>query len=131
VDAKDLIAMVKQKLEGWNVDDIINMDEMPIPFSYHSNKMLDVKRNEDNPCKSINDWYKACHFCSYHNGNWENVATIPHFQRQAKRVNCHVGVLNIPCCRTICMSGQGLDGWGKDAWVVCYSFEDMKGCMSC
>jgi hypothetical protein len=42
-EAKDFIAMVKQKLEGRNCDDILNMDQTPIPFSYHSNKTLDVK----------------------------------------------------------------------------------------
>jgi hypothetical protein len=35
--------MVKQKLEGCDLDDIVNMDQTPIHFSYHSNKMLDVK----------------------------------------------------------------------------------------
>ena len=42
-DAKDFIAMVKQKLEGRNHNDILNMDQTPIPFSYHSNKTLNVK----------------------------------------------------------------------------------------
>ena len=42
-DAKDFIVMVKQKLEGRNRDDILNMDQTPIPFSYHSNKILNVK----------------------------------------------------------------------------------------
>jgi hypothetical protein len=42
-DAKDFIAMVKQKLEGRNLEDILNMDQTPIPFSYHSTKTLEVK----------------------------------------------------------------------------------------
>jgi hypothetical protein len=42
-DAKDFIAVMKSKLEGWNLNDVLNMDQMPIPFSYHSNKMLEVK----------------------------------------------------------------------------------------
>jgi hypothetical protein len=42
-DAKDFIIMVKQKLEGMSPDDILNMDQTPIPFSFHSNKTLEVK----------------------------------------------------------------------------------------
>jgi hypothetical protein len=34
-DMKDFIAMVKQKLEGRNHDDILNMDQTLIPFLYH------------------------------------------------------------------------------------------------
>ncbi len=42
-DAKDLMAMVRDELDGRNPDDVLNMDQMPIVFSYHPNKMLDVK----------------------------------------------------------------------------------------
>jgi hypothetical protein len=42
-DAKDFIAVMKSKLEGRNLDDVMNMDQMPIPFSYHSNMTLKVK----------------------------------------------------------------------------------------
>jgi hypothetical protein len=35
--------MMRQKLVGCNLDDILNMDQTPIPFSYHSSKMLDIK----------------------------------------------------------------------------------------
>ena len=37
---KDFIAMMKVKVEGRNPDDILNLDQMPIPFLYNSNKML-------------------------------------------------------------------------------------------
>ncbi len=40
---KDFIAMAKIKLQGRNLDDILNMDQMPIPYSYHLNKTLDTK----------------------------------------------------------------------------------------
>ena len=42
-DAKDFIYMMRQKLVGRNLDNVLNMDQTPIPFSYHSSKMLDVK----------------------------------------------------------------------------------------
>jgi hypothetical protein len=42
-DAKDFIAVMKSKLEGRNLNDILNMNQMPIPFSYHSNMTLEVK----------------------------------------------------------------------------------------
>jgi len=42
-DAKDFIAVMKSKLEGRNLDNILNMDQMSIPFSYHSNMTLEVK----------------------------------------------------------------------------------------
>jgi hypothetical protein len=42
-DAKDFIDMVRLKLVGRNLDDVLNMDQTPIPFSYHSGKTLDVK----------------------------------------------------------------------------------------
>ena len=40
---KDFIAMMKVKLQGRNLDDIMNMDQTPIPYSYHSSKMLNPK----------------------------------------------------------------------------------------
>ena len=42
-DAKDFIAMMKTKVQGRNQDDILNMDQTPIPYSYHASKTLDVK----------------------------------------------------------------------------------------
>jgi hypothetical protein len=33
-DAKDFIAVMKSKLEGRNLNDVLNMDQTPIPFSY-------------------------------------------------------------------------------------------------
>ena len=42
-DAKDFITVMKSKLEGRNLNDILNMDQTPIPFSYHSNMTLKVK----------------------------------------------------------------------------------------
>ena len=42
-EVKDFIAVMKSKLEGRNLDDVLNMDQMPIPFSYNSNMMLEVK----------------------------------------------------------------------------------------
>jgi len=41
-DAKDFIAMMRMKLQGRDPNDILNMDQMNIPYSYHSNKMLKV-----------------------------------------------------------------------------------------
>jgi hypothetical protein len=42
-DVKDFIAVMKVKLEGRNLDDVLNVDQTPNPFSFHSNKTLDVK----------------------------------------------------------------------------------------
>ena len=39
--AKDF-AMMRMKLQGQDRNDILNMDQMPTPYSYHSNKMLKV-----------------------------------------------------------------------------------------
>jgi hypothetical protein len=41
-DVKDFIAMMRMKIQGRDPNDILNMDQMPIPYSYHSNKMLEV-----------------------------------------------------------------------------------------
>ena len=41
--SKDFIAMMKVKLQGRNLDDTMNMDQTPIPYSYHANKMLNPK----------------------------------------------------------------------------------------
>ncbi len=35
--------MMGQKLAGHKLNDVLNMDQTPIPFLYHSGKMLDVK----------------------------------------------------------------------------------------
>jgi hypothetical protein len=42
-DATDFIAMMKAKMQGRNLDDVLNMDQTPIPYSYHANKMIDMK----------------------------------------------------------------------------------------
>jgi hypothetical protein len=45
-NAKDFMAMIRDmrdKIDGRNLDNIINMDQTLIAFSYHPNKMLDVK----------------------------------------------------------------------------------------
>ena len=34
---------MRDKIDGRNPDDIINMDQTPVTFSYHSNEMLDIK----------------------------------------------------------------------------------------
>jgi len=45
-DAKDFISMVKDNVEGRKPDDILNMGQMPIAFSYYSNNALEVKGAE-------------------------------------------------------------------------------------
>ena len=42
-DAKDFIAMMKAKMQGGNLDGVLNMDQTLVPYSYHANKMLDMK----------------------------------------------------------------------------------------
>jgi hypothetical protein len=42
-EAKDFIAMMKTKVQGRELDDILNMDQTPIPYSYHASKTLDIK----------------------------------------------------------------------------------------
>ena len=42
-DANDFIAMMKAKMHGGNLDGVLNMDQTPVPYSYHANKMLDMK----------------------------------------------------------------------------------------
>jgi hypothetical protein len=37
----DFTARMRVKLEGRNHDDILNMDQMHIPYFYHANRMLD------------------------------------------------------------------------------------------
>ena len=41
--AKDFIAMMQVKMQGRNLDGILNMDQMPIPYSHHASKMLEFK----------------------------------------------------------------------------------------
>jgi len=41
--AKDFIELAKQMITGMNPDDVINMDQTPIPFSFHSNRTLEMK----------------------------------------------------------------------------------------
>lgn len=43
VDEEDFIAMMKVKLEGRNYDNMLKRDPMPIPYSYHSNKIPDIE----------------------------------------------------------------------------------------
>lgn len=42
-DAKDFITMMKEKLEGRNLDNIDNTDLTLILYWYHANKILNVK----------------------------------------------------------------------------------------
>ena len=43
---KDFIAMMKIKLQESNLDEVLNMEQMPIPYSYHTNKTLNLKGAE-------------------------------------------------------------------------------------
>jgi hypothetical protein len=36
--------MMKEKLEWTNLDDVLNVDQMSIPYLYHSNNMLDISK---------------------------------------------------------------------------------------
>ena len=42
-DAKDFMEVTKFELSGADPDDILNMDQTPLPFSYHPNTTLDSK----------------------------------------------------------------------------------------
>jgi hypothetical protein len=42
-ESKDFINMVKARLRGRSKDDVINMDQTPIQFSFHSQTTLEVK----------------------------------------------------------------------------------------
>lgn len=41
-ESKDFISMIRVKVQGRDPDDILNMDQTPIPYSYHSNKTLEA-----------------------------------------------------------------------------------------
>ena len=41
-DTKDFIAMMKEKVTVRNPNDILNMDQTPVPYFYHAYKTLDV-----------------------------------------------------------------------------------------
>ena len=41
-NSKDFISMIRVKVQGRDPDDILNMDQTPIPYLYHSNKTLEV-----------------------------------------------------------------------------------------
>ena len=43
VESQDFIAFIKAKIAGKDPCDVINMDQTPIPFSFHSNKTLEIK----------------------------------------------------------------------------------------
>ena len=42
-ESSHFIALMKQKLAGMNPDDVINMDQTPIPFTFPSNRTLEKK----------------------------------------------------------------------------------------
>ena len=42
-DSKDFIAMMKKRTTNRNKDDILNMDQTPIVYSFHAKKTLEVK----------------------------------------------------------------------------------------
>ena len=41
--SRDFIAMMRERTIDRNRDDILNMDQTPISYSYHSNKTLDTR----------------------------------------------------------------------------------------
>ena len=43
VESQDFIAFIKAKIVGKDPCDVINMDQNSIPFSFHSNKTLEIK----------------------------------------------------------------------------------------
>jgi hypothetical protein len=46
------ISMICHKIAGMNPDDVLNMDQTLIPFSYHANHTLE-KRNQDHTCLRV------------------------------------------------------------------------------
>jgi hypothetical protein len=43
IESRDFISMMKARIAGRNKDDIINMDQTPISYSFHANKTLEAK----------------------------------------------------------------------------------------
>jgi hypothetical protein len=48
------ISMMHHEVAGMDPDDVLNMDQMPIPFSYYENRTLE-KRSQDHPCMIIDN----------------------------------------------------------------------------
>jgi hypothetical protein len=42
-DSRHIIEMTKEKVAEYDPCDIINMDQSPIPYSYHSSRILEMK----------------------------------------------------------------------------------------
>ena len=42
-EAKDFIAMMRERIADRNKDDILNMDQTPIAYTFHSRKILETK----------------------------------------------------------------------------------------
>jgi len=59
-DVKDFITMMRMKLQGRDPNDILNMDQTPIPYSYHSNKTLEVIGSKSVQQRSSTSETKKC-----------------------------------------------------------------------
>jgi hypothetical protein len=63
-ESNHFIKFMRTKIAGKDPCNIINMDQTPIPFYFHSNKMLETKGTRS-ICPCIYHGYKACNSCCY------------------------------------------------------------------
>jgi hypothetical protein len=106
-NVKDFISVMKMKLMGRNLDDVLNMDQMPIPFSYHSNKMLDLKGSKMIHTRASTT--DTSHTCCYSHCKWKNVDTIHYLQRCQMDI-FHCGNLDLILIREN-MHARRRPGW--------------------
>ena len=59
-NAKDFITMMKERMANRNKDDILNMDQTSIDYSFHAKKTSEVKGSKNNPGTCINNRHNPC-----------------------------------------------------------------------
>ena len=122
---------------GWNAKDgtgmttwiwikhLFRMDQTPIPYSYHSNKILEVIGSISST-EVFHIWNQVCHACHNCHSKWQNFDTVPNLQRCAKWMNC-TWIYYVSCGRKVHLPGKGVDRWGDDEWMDWRHFSAMEG----
>ena len=111
-DAKDFIAMMGMKLQGRDPNDILNMDQMPIPYSYHSNKKLEVIGSKSVQQRSSTSETKRVMLAATVTAS-DKMLTL-FLSSKVHRMDKSQANLSGSCGRNVRLLVEGVDGEGDD-----------------
>ena len=105
---------MRQKIIGMDPDDILNMDQTPIPYSYHSNRTLEKKGVKTIHVRSSTADTKRAMLAATVTASGKLLKPMLIFKGQANgRIECRVS--DLPGKLHVRYATQGVDGRKDDA----------------